>query len=194
MNLRADTAHWLGALRRQFPELLDELAPGGSSPGLPRAVPGPASPSRTTAPLRLHVSDAVRDITDGVTELEEAVRDRLRLGRARRATVPQRVARVLALLDQIQEHPVLAEHVRDEARRMARRCARVLGESEPMTALATRCPWCGSVSLRAFPERGAVLCINPACRCDEADCDCRTDPAHRHAWPDGGLPDAGEAR
>lgn len=194
MSLRAETARWLGALRSRFPELLDELAPGGRSPAVPAATPGPVNRSRTTAPLRLHVSDAIRDITDGVVELEEAVHARLGLPRPRHARVPQRIDRLLGLLDRIGEHPVLAEHVRDEARRMARRCARVLGESEPMTVVEGRCPWCDSVSLRAFPERRTVLCINPGCRCDDPECDCRTDPAHRHAWPlheRHGSPDGG---
>ncbi|MCT2592723.1 hypothetical protein LHJ74_22885 [Streptomyces sp. N2-109] len=181
---RHEAAHWLTLLRGQYPELLEELTPGGRSPGAGRTTPGPATPVRTTAPLRLHVSDALRDISDGVTELEEAVREKLGLARARRVPVPQRLGRLLAQLDDVAAHPVLAAHVRSEARRLARRCARALGDSEPMTAVEGRCPHCGSVSLRAFPERGAVMCINPACRCGDPACDCWTDPAHRHVWPE----------
>ncbi|WP_405869002.1 hypothetical protein OG407_30675 [Streptomyces sp. NBC_01515] len=44
---------------------------------------------------------------------------------------------------------------------------------------------CDSVSLRAFPERGAVLCVNLACRCPAPDCGCHDDPAHRHGWDEG---------
>ncbi len=51
--------------------------------------------------------------------------------------------------------------------------------------MAGRCPWCDSVSLRAFPDRGAVLCVNPACRCPEPDCGCHDDPAYRHTWDEG---------
>ncbi|MHC0429963.1 hypothetical protein ACX6XY_07220 [Streptomyces sp. O3] len=192
---RQEISRWLGALGRQFPELATELAPGGSSPGLPRHTPGPATPDRRTAPLRLHVSDAIRDITDGVIELEEAVRDRLGLGRARAARVPQRIGRVLALLDEIAAHTELAEHVCSEARRMARRCARTLGDTEPMAPVPGRCPWCGSVSLRALPERAEVMCVNPGCRCDDpAGCDCFTDPAHRHVWPQADIPPAAGPR
>ncbi|MFC7217095.1 hypothetical protein ACFQLX_02740 [Streptomyces polyrhachis] len=178
-----DAAYWLNTLRDQFPTLIDELAPAGRSASTPRGMPGPATPSRTTVPLRLHVSDAIRDITDGVVELEEAVRDKLGLGRAGQAPVPVRIGRMAALLAQVAAHPLLAEHVRDEARRMARRCSRALGGSEPMLTAAGRCPWCDSVSLRVFPERGSTLCINPGCRCDRADCDCGTNPAQRHEWP-----------
>ncbi|MEE1803834.1 hypothetical protein PUR57_35070 [Streptomyces sp. JV176] len=204
-------ALWLDLLNRQFPELLTELVPG-PGPGTttagdrPHRTPdrlaadsarvraerrdallveqrhGLAVPGHSTAPLRLHISDAIRDITDGVVELEEAVHDKLALGRPRRATVPERLERLARLLDRIAAHRVLAAHVRDETRRMARRCGRALGDTEPMARVGGRCPWCDSVSLRAFPSRGAVLCVNPACRCDAGECDCRTDPAYRHLW------------
>ncbi|WP_249466093.1 hypothetical protein [Streptomyces fradiae] len=201
-----DAALWVEALLRQFPELLTELAPGRPSPAAApaRRAPSPeaaeriraerrdallvekrhglTAPGYSAAPLRLHVSDAVRDITDGVVELDEAVHDKLGLGRPRHARVPQRLARIAGLLGEVAAHPALAAHVRDESRRMARRCARVLGDSESVVRVRGRCPWCDSVSLRAFPARRAVLCVNPACRCDAAACDCRTDPAYRHVW------------
>ncbi|MFJ8695341.1 hypothetical protein [Streptomyces roseolilacinus] len=205
-----DAALWIEALLRQFPELLTELAPGRPSPGTAperRRAPSPetarrvreerrdallveqrhglTAPGYSAAPLRLHVSDAVRDITDGVIELDEAVHDKLGLGRPRHARVPQRLVRIAGLLDRVAGHPALAAHVRDESRRMARRCARVLGDSESIVRVRGRCPWCDSVSLRAFPARRAVLCVNPACRCDAAECDCRTDPAYRHVWHEG---------
>ncbi|MFG3495443.1 hypothetical protein [Streptomyces sp. NPDC047928] len=184
-----DAALWIETLLRQFPELLTELAPAHRSPSAPSAhrQGGGSGGARAvrTAPLRLHVSDAVRDITDGVVELDEAVHDRLRLPRPRRADVPRRLLRIVGLIDRAADDTVLAAHIRDEARRMARRCARALGEAEPVVRVRGRCPWCDSVSLRAFPARRAVLCVNPACRCDDERCDCRTDPAHRHMWPDG---------
>ncbi|WP_149183946.1 hypothetical protein [Streptomyces sp. TRM49041] len=181
-----DAAFWIETLLRQHPELLTELAPSRRSP----STPGPrrggsgARASGGTAPLRLHVSDTIRDITDGVVELDEAVHDRLRLPRPRRAQVPQRLTRVAGLLDHAGGDPVLVTHIRDEARRMARRCSRALGEAEPVVRVEGRCPWCDSVSLRAFPARRSVLCVNPACHCGDELCDCRTDPAYRHAWPE----------
>ncbi|MEU6377516.1 hypothetical protein [Streptomyces sp. NPDC046909] len=196
-------------LLQQFPELSTELAPGRTTPAhRPATPPAPAglaerlreeraealllqqahglvAPGYGAAPLRLHISDTIRDITDGVVELEEAVRDRLGLGRARRATVPQRLRRIAALLDEVAADAVLAAHVRDETRRMARRCARALGDTETVVRVSGRCPWCDSVSLRAFPDRAAVLCVNPACRCSAPDCGCHDDPAYRHAWNEG---------
>ncbi|GLF97551.1 hypothetical protein [Streptomyces yaizuensis] len=173
-----DTAHWINTLISRFPELLTSLAPG-SRPSTTGRRAASVSPS---LPVQLHISDALRDITDGVIELDEAVHERLGLGRPRRARVPQRLIRIASLLDAVAAHPDLAEHVRDEARRMARRCAHALGDSEAVLRLPGRCPRCDSVSLRAFPDRRAVLCVNPACRCGDGDCACGTDPAHRHIW------------
>ncbi|WP_320784713.1 hypothetical protein [Streptomyces sp. CRN 30] len=204
-----DAALWAATLLRRLPDLLDELAPSaGSRTTAARRAPGPAEraaqaallreereealrnekehglavPGHSAAPVRLHVSDALRDITDGVVELEEALYDRLGLGRPRRAALPERLVRVGGLLGRTAADPVLARHARDELRRMARRCARALGETETMVRLPGRCPWCDSVSLRAFPDRDAVLCVNPGCRCGSPDCDCATDPAFRHLW------------
>ncbi|MFJ3774506.1 hypothetical protein ACIPX0_22680 [Streptomyces sp. NPDC090075] len=205
-----NSALWIGLLLRQFPELAVELAPGrGAAPGR-RATPAPppadladrlreeraealllrqtqglVAPGHSAAPLRLHISDTIRDVTDGVVELEEAVRDRLGLPRVRRASVPERLRRIVGLLDGIAADPVLAAHVRDETRRMARRCARALGDTETVVRVSGRCPWCDSVSLRAFPDRAAVLCVNPACRCTAPDCGCHDDPAYRHTWDEG---------
>ncbi|WP_217549153.1 hypothetical protein [Streptomyces sp. GbtcB6] len=203
-------ALWIGLLLQQFPELAVELAPGRSTSPARRPTPAPpaadladrlraeraealllqqaqglVAPGHSAAPLRLHISDTIRDITDGVVELEEAVRDRLGLPRVRRASVPERLRRIGGLLDGIAADPVLAAHVRDETRRMARRCARALGDTETVVRVSGRCPWCDSVSLRAFPDRAAVLCVNPACRCADPDCGCHDDPAYRHTWDEG---------
>ncbi|MEV8307128.1 hypothetical protein AB0P36_07100 [Streptomyces flavidovirens] len=214
-----DAALWTEMLIRQFPELLTELTPGRGSLSENPHRPGPAElsarasrtraerqeallneqrhglavPGHSAAPVRLHVSDAIRDITDGVVELEEAVFDRLGMGRPRRDSVPRRLLRLTALLGRVAEDPLLARHVRDEVRRMARRCARALGEAETMVRVRGRCPWCESVSMRAFPERRAVLCVNPACRCMDPECDCATDPAFRHLWSEGAWPELARA-
>ncbi|MFI6286885.1 hypothetical protein ACIBCM_19410 [Streptomyces sp. NPDC051018] len=211
-----DIALWTASLVRHFPELAEELAPGrgtptagapaGTRPGRDRLIGeerrealllqqrhGLAVPGHGAAPIRLHISDAIRDITDGVTELEEAVRARLALPRPGRAGVGERLRRIAGLLDGIAAHPVLAAHVRDELRRMARRCARALGDTEPVVRVSGRCPWCDSVSLRAFPDRRAVLCVNPACLCSDETCGCRDDPAYRHLWPEERWAELAEA-
>lgn len=146
---------------------------------------GLAVPGYSAAPVRLHISDTIRDVTDGVVELEEAVHARLRLDRPRRADVPERLRRIAGLLDVIAGHPVLARHVRDETRRMARRVAHALGDTEALVRLPGRCPWCDSVSLRSAPAHATVLCVNPGCRCDDPGCGCRDDPSYRHVWPAG---------
>ncbi|GHF89286.1 hypothetical protein ACFFSH_10760 [Streptomyces filamentosus] len=215
-----DVALWAAALARQFPELAEELAPARRSPsGAAPAVPHPAAgellrqerreallleqrhglavPGHGAAPIRLHVSDCIRDVTDGVVELEEAVRARLGLSRPPRAGVVERLRRIVGLLGAVAAHPDLARHVRDEVRRMARRCARTLGAAESVVRVAGRCPWCDSVSLRAFPDRRAVLCVNPACVCVDPLCGCQDDPAYRHLWREAEwqeLADASGAR
>ncbi|MFJ1550195.1 hypothetical protein [Streptomyces sp. NPDC088246] len=160
--MTAGSALWISSLIRRFPELLQELTP--STGGGLRERRGGGQTAGTVAPMRLYVSDAIRDITDGVVELEEAVRDRLGLRRLAAAPVPVRLRRIAELLEQIGLHPDLAAHVEDETRRMARRCARALGDPEQLVRVAGRCPACDCVSLRAFPERGTVMCVNPACR------------------------------
>lgn len=215
-----DVTLWAAALARHFPELAEELAPVRRSPaGTAPAAPHPgtgalirqerreallleqrhglAVPGHGAAPIRLHVSDCIRDVTDGVVELEEAVHARLGLPRPPRAGVVDRLRRVVARLDAVAAHPDLARHVRDEVRRMARRCARTLGEAETVVRVAGRCPWCDSVSLRAFPDRRAVLCVNPACVCVDPVCGCQDDPAYRHLWREdewAELADASGAR
>ncbi len=211
-----DIALWTVSLVRQFPELSEELAPGRRSPaGTAPSAPHPGRdelirqerreallleqrhglsvPGHGAAPIRLHVSDAIRDITDGVVELEEAVCARLALPRPRRAGVIERLRRIVGLLDAVAAHPVLARHVRDEIRRMARRCARTLGDAETIVRVSGRCPWCDSVSLRAFPDRRAVLCVNPACVCTDTACGCQDDPAYRHLWPEDAWAELTEA-
>ncbi|MFE7114338.1 hypothetical protein ACFU99_02795, partial [Streptomyces sp. NPDC057654] len=136
-------AFWLGALRRQFPELSQELAPSRRSPSLPSPVRGGGRKgSAPAAPIRLFVSDTIRDITDGVVELEEAVCEKLRVPRPRQGSVEQRLTRLIGLLDRVGQQPVLAEHVRSEARRMTRRCSRALGDgAETPVRVRGRCPY-----------------------------------------------------
>ncbi|MFF1381178.1 hypothetical protein [Streptomyces sp. NPDC058308] len=162
MSGTARAALWIDSLRRRYPLLLAELAPsaGRTLREVRGGGPGPAA----GAPVRLYVSDALRDIGDGVVELEEAVRDRLGLRRITAAPVPVRLRRLAELLDAVAGLPDLAAHVEAEARRMSRRCARALGDPEQLVRLPGRCPACDSVSLRAFPERGVAMCVNPPCR------------------------------
>ncbi|OAR23588.1 hypothetical protein A8W25_13685 [Streptomyces sp. ERV7] len=153
-------AVWLESLAHRFPDLLAELAP---SPAGPRERHGGGPSRSTTAPIRLHISDAVRDITDGVVELEEAVRERLGLRPAAPAPVVARLRRIAGLLDRVRELPDLNAHLTEETRRMARRCARELGDPEQMVRVGGRCPACGSVvppaaRCRCASSRSAAPC------------------------------------
>ncbi|MEU9795685.1 hypothetical protein AB0E27_34795 [Streptomyces sparsogenes] len=178
---RIRASHWITVLARQFPELRAELAPSPHRAGLGRGRGG-AGRHGPSAPLRTRICDTVRDITDGVVELEEAVHDRLGLPPAGKGSVEVRLGRLVGLLDRVETDPVLMRHLLDEVGGMARRCSGALGDAEPMVRLRGRCPLCASVSLRAFPLRGTVLCINPGCRCPRPGCRCHEDRAHRHSW------------
>ncbi|EFL01073.1 conserved hypothetical protein, partial [Streptomyces sp. SPB78] len=138
-----DATLWAALLARQLPDLVEELAPSaGARPASAPRAPGPAEraaraallaveraealrneqhhglavPGHGAAPIRLHVSDALRDIGDGVTELEEALFERLGHGRPRRAPVAERLTRIAALLGRTAADPALARHARDELR------------------------------------------------------------------------------
>jgi hypothetical protein len=180
---RIRASHWITVLARQFQELRAELASSPHRPGLGWRRGG-VDRRGPSAPLRMRVSDTVRDITDGVMELEEAVHDRLGLPPVGKGSVEVRLGRLVGLLDRVETDPVLLRHLLDEVSGMARRCSDVLGEAELVVRLRGRCPLCASVSLRAFPLRGAVLCINPGCRCPHPDCGCHVDRTHRHSWPE----------
>ncbi|MGY0485687.1 hypothetical protein [Streptomyces sp. WG-D5] len=161
----AEALGWLRALAERLPLLLAELAPSPAS-GTPRPGTPGTSGDGGRAPLRLYVSDTLRDVTDGVVELEEAVRERLGLHPVRPspAPVPVRLRRLAELLDRVAAVPDLYAHVTSEARRMAGRCARATGDPEQLVRIPGRCPACDSVSLRALPERAVVMCVNPVCR------------------------------
>ncbi|GHG76493.1 hypothetical protein [Streptomyces griseocarneus] len=181
MTAKDSPGVWLRVLLRQFPELGRELAPSRTARPSPTGARPPAGPS---APIRLFVSDTIRDVTDGVVELEEAVAEKLGLPRPRRGTVPERLLRLISLLDRVAAHPdpALADHVRGETRRMAHRCSLALGDAETPVRVRGRCVHCDSVSLRVFPRRETILCVNPGCRCQDPACGCRTDDRYRHEW------------
>lgn len=135
------------------------------------------------APLNLNVLDARDHIHTAVAELEEAVCDKVGTSRLTRSTTAARITRLIGLLDRIAHHENLADHVHREAARLRQTARIALGEQEPVVRLTARCLHCDSVSLRAFPERATVACVNRECRCDDEDCPCGWDPPQRHVWP-----------
>jgi hypothetical protein len=135
------------------------------------------------APLNLTVLDARDHIIVAVAELEEAVCDVLELTPHQQAATRDRILHLVNLLDRIDLHDDLAHHVHQEAARLRQTARIALGEQEPVVRLTARCLHCDSLSLRAFPERATVACVNSGCRCDEEDCPCGWDPPKRHVWP-----------
>ncbi|MFI6732097.1 hypothetical protein ACIBI9_04120 [Nonomuraea sp. NPDC050451] len=140
------------------------------------------------APLDLGVLVTLDDITLSITELEAAACDRIGITPLAGASTVERIGRLVGLLDRIAAHDDLAEHVEAEAVRLSRSASRALGDAEPIHRLDARCPVCDARSLRAFPEREVVLCINSACQCDHEDCPCHRDRPIRHRWHFGEWP------
>ncbi|GIH27629.1 hypothetical protein Aph01nite_59390 [Acrocarpospora phusangensis] len=134
------------------------------------------------APLNLGVLDAQVDITVSIRELEEAVCDRLGITPLAGASAIDRITRIIALLSRIAVDDELAEHVLAEGTRLERRARQALGDDEPVYKIKGRCPVCDSVSLRAFPDRQVVVCVNSQCVCDDLMCLCHATKPIRHRW------------
>jgi hypothetical protein len=147
--------------------LVQGLKPSGASP----------------APLDLSVFDARTHIIMSVAELEEAVCERLGLTGLSMGNPVEQLTRLIGLLDRIALLDDLADHVHQEAARLRQTARIVLGEAEPVVRLAGRCPNCRSRSLRAYPERYTVACVDPTCQCEDQDCPCQREQSWRHIWP-----------
>ncbi|MER7363593.1 hypothetical protein [Nonomuraea wenchangensis] len=134
------------------------------------------------APMNLSVFDARTLIMVSVAELEEAVCDKLGLSTLPGSTADT-ITRLIGLLDRISLHDDLMDHVHAEAARLRQTARAVLGEAEPVVRLTARCIHCRSLSLRAYPERATIACVDPTCRCDDQDCPCQREEPWRHVWP-----------
>lgn len=132
------------------------------------------------APLRLEVLDTEAVISEGVSVLEVTVCQWLGITPLASATPADVITRLVGLLDRIAALDELADYVLDEARRLNRRAAAALGDTEPVNRIDGRCPVCRAKSLRAFPEREVVACANSGCRCGDEACPCAD--GRRHVW------------
>lgn len=135
------------------------------------------------APLRLDVLDAMADIAAGVAELEDAACDQLGITTLSKASTFNRITRLIGLLDRIDLLETLAEHVHTEALRLRRLASRAIDDAEVVRKLKFRCHICDANSMRAFPERELVVCVNSECRCDDDGCPCQWERPQRHRWP-----------
>lgn len=142
------------------------------------------------APLNIGVLDAQVDVLDSVKELEEAVCERLGLtalagrndGVYAVHLAVSRITRIIGLLDRIVTDRDLSEHVLAESARMSKKSRRALGDDEPVHKIKARCPICDALSLRAFPDREVIVCVNTRCLCDEEACSCHWERPARHRW------------
>jgi hypothetical protein len=134
------------------------------------------------APLRLDVLDIMADIAVSLPDLEEAVCEQLGLTPLEKATTAERILRLVNLLDRIDLYDDLAEHVHAEALRLRRLVAKAIGDVEQIRKLKFRCHICDATSMRAFPERELIICVNGACRCNADGCPCQWERPARHRW------------
>lgn len=134
------------------------------------------------APLSVAVLDAKAAIAAGVTTTEDAVCEWLGLTPLAGATTRERITRIISLLARIEALDELATWVDAEAARLNRQARAVLGDSEPVHRLDARCPVCDARSLRAFPEREVVICVNDDCACTDDACPCNAARPRRHRW------------
>lgn len=134
------------------------------------------------APLSVAVLDATAVITAGIKTIEATVCEWLGLTPLAGATPHDRITRLVGLLGRIETLDELAVWVDAEAARLNRQARGVLGDSEPVHRLDARCPICDAVSLRAFPEREVVICVNDGCVCTDEACGCNAPRPRRHRW------------
>jgi len=165
-------------------ERMDELARAEREAKAENLARGIKALGDGRAPLRLDVLDWATHIHNGVTELEEAVCDRLQLAPLAGATSEGRINRLVGLLERISRNSDLAEHVTDEVVRLRRLAGRAIGDNERVARIDARCPICDCLSLRAFPDRGVVVCVSRSCRCSDQACPCWWEPSRNHRWPE----------
>jgi hypothetical protein len=134
------------------------------------------------APLSVAVLDAKTAINKGIAAIEATVCEWLGLTPLAGATTRERITRIIGLLARIEALDELAAWVDAEAAHLNRQARSVLGDSEPVHRINARCPICDALSLRAFPEREVVICVNDDCRCADDDCRCHADRPRRHRW------------
>lgn len=122
------------------------------------------------APLSIAVLDALVSIEAGIVAVERACCEWLGLTPLAGAAPQERITRIIGLLGRIETLDELASWVDTEAARLNRWARGALGDTEPVHKIRARCPVCDAMSLRAFPEREVVICVNDDCRCTDQEC------------------------
>ena len=134
------------------------------------------------APLSVAVLDTMVDIDTRITAMETTACEWLGLTPLAGATGHKRITRIIGLLARIETLDDFAAWVDTEAATLNRKARHALGDSEPVHKIRARCPICDAMSLRAFPERELVLCVNDDCQCTDQACRCNAARPKRHRW------------
>jgi hypothetical protein len=156
------------------------ITPIGSSP-----APGDLTITSTLARVDRDLAVLVRAVQYGLGDTPAPIRPRLTTTGFRLATGPEaHITRLVRLVPRAAAYLEVIDHVLGETRRIHGSVRWALGDAEEVRTLPTRCYICGAKSLRAFPARGIIRCVNASCRCDTDGCGCSdTDRPTRHWWP-----------
>lgn len=188
----------LSEIRRLWPQLAEALHPGTARrwsehqddeeqaarrdalARQERAERDMDAPGYTRAPAVIPVLSTLIAERFAMVELEDNVRDVLGFASLRGRDTVEACMWISSAVPALADHPDLLEHVRRETSRSLRAVKRAIGDSEQVQRIKAPCPICGSLSLRAFPERELVVCINGDCRCAHDECGCQD--GRRHRW------------
>lgn len=144
---------------------------------------GISGPGYSAAPVRVDVVDAEADAYRVLWDLEERICLRLGARTVALATTAERCKRVDRMLDGLTDHLDLLMYVGYQVKRLVRKLRAVVGDREQINKITEPCPFCGRPSLRAFPEREIVACVNARCNCGNEDCRCaRVSRPGTHRW------------
>lgn len=138
------------------------------------------APGYTRAPLNVTVLDTLISERFALVELEQEIRETLGFRTLPGRDAVEAAGWIGSALPALADHPDLLEHTRQEAARCATALRGAMNDTEPVHPIKAGCPVCDSMSLRAFPERELIACINPACRCEDDNCECQQ--GRRHRW------------
>jgi hypothetical protein len=177
-----DSSLELGTARRwtERPDTEDEAHRRQQQDAAERLDRTPEAPGYTRAPLNITVLDTLIAETFALVELEQEIREKLGFRQVPARDAVEAAGWIGSALPALQNDPDLLEHTRREADRCARALRAALNDAEPVHPIKAGCPVCDAMSLRAFPEREVIACINPACRCGDAGCGCQD--GRRHRW------------
>jgi hypothetical protein len=189
-QIAAAGRRWAAERADTLEQMRRGITPIGASP-----APGDLTIPSTLARADRDLGVLVRAVQYGLGDVPAPARPKLATRGFRPVVGPEaHITRLVKLVPRAVAHEDLADHLLSEIRRIHATVRWALGDAEEVRALPTRCYICGAKSLRAFPARGIIRCVNASCRCEEAGCGCADpDRPTRHWWPAADRDDLDQA-